>query len=234
MCDSDASARAARAAWALSVVLLVGLAAGGPSPAAAQAKKDDAAREQLRRAQQAVRKAEEGRAAAERERQALAEQVEKLGRETQAARESAARSAARAGSESRRNAELERSLAAARQEAEGLRREKSGLEAALAKLRAEAEAVAARSKEQGVTIESRDEQAKRLLARTALQEKRVGACEAANAKLHEAGLQCLARYERDVLPGLEPFAQLRRVELENMLEQYRDRFDEHRLTRGPR
>ena len=47
--------------------------------------------------------------------------------------------------------------------------------------------------------------------------------------MHDAGLQCLARFEREVLPGVEPFAQSKRIELENVLEQYRDRFDEQRI-----
>jgi chromosome segregation ATPase len=235
MCASDRRSRAGRVVAALlHGTLLAALVCGAPSPVHAQGKKEDAAREQLRRAQQALRKAEADRAAALKEKQDLAEQVEKLGKDADAGRKAANQASARLRAEARRVAEFEKSLQAAKLESESLRKDKAAAESEVGRLRSEVAKLAASGKEQAANLEAREDQARRQNGRTAQQEKRIAACESANTRLHEAGLQCLARFEKEVLPGVEPYTQLKRVELENVLEQYRDRFDEQRLVRSPR
>lgn len=58
-------------------------------------------------------------------------------------------------------------------------------------------------------------------------------CQAKNAKLHGYGVDLLDRYEKkscgDALLQTDPFTQLKRVEIENLMEDYREKLDEQKL-----
>lgn len=61
----------------------------------------------------------------------------------------------------------------------------------------------------------------------------LNACQAKNAKLHGYGVDLLDRYEKkgcgDALLQADPFTQLKRVEIENLMEDYSEKLDEQKL-----
>jgi len=201
-----------------------------PGRALGQSGKDDRTRETLRRAQQMIRKLEQEKVGLERKKQELAERVSALERELWDAKSLKARAQA----EGRGATGLEKDLRASRQETEAVRTARGELEASLEALKKEATVLHARVGEAEQAASSREAQAKLQFERMTQQEKRIGACETANAKLYESGLACIARYEKDVLPRHEPFTGIGRTRMENALEQYRDRFDAHRIVGTPR
>lgn len=223
--------RAARTMIVASFVVLAAFAStmfdvlDANAPAYAQTKADDRSRELLRRAQQALKKAEQDKAALERELEEIRAKLAAAEKQAQAVRDAQAR----ASEQARRSADLATDLDAARRDLEAERKRATGLQAQVQGLQADLAASRDKLKEAEQAGAAREAQAKRLLERAATQEKRVHACEAANAKLHETGLACIARYERDVLPRQEPFVQIERVKMENALEQYRDQLDAARI-----
>lgn len=58
-------------------------------------------------------------------------------------------------------------------------------------------------------------------------------CNEKNAKLHDFGLQLVKVYDKpgtyEAVLRTEPFTQIKRVELENILQDYRDKLDEQRV-----
>jgi len=77
-----------------------------------------------------------------------------------------------------------------------------------------------------------EQQRANLTATTMQKTKVIDACVSKNAALYEYGLELVklyenpSRYEKAVLT--EPFSQLRRVKLENILQDYNDKIDEQR------
>lgn len=61
----------------------------------------------------------------------------------------------------------------------------------------------------------------------------LASCSEKNAKLHDFGLQLVKVYEKpstyETVLRTEPFTQIKRVELENILQDYRDKLDEQRV-----
>lgn len=230
--------RAATAAWALSGALLL---AGVPG--LAQDKKAEAReREALRRAQAA--QAELKRVQLERDelakaKEALAGQAERLGRAAAAARTAAAK-------ERERGAALEKELETARRELDAQRKQVETLAAQSKQLgeRLAAAQVAlaegeARERGLGETVAARDAALRSLETRLAAGERRFEICEAHNAKLHGLGVELLEHYAGlgfgEALRRAEPFTRLRSVQLENLLQDYRDRLDAERdPVRGAR
>lgn len=64
------------------------------------------------------------------------------------------------------------------------------------------------------------------------------ACAANNTKLHGYGVELLDKYQKKgcgaVLLQADPFTQLKRVEIENLMEDYREKLDEQKLEQAPR
>jgi len=81
-------------------------------------------------------------------------------------------------------------------------------------------------------IKDGDTQRKELLANLSKKGQQVMACNEKNARLHDFGTQLIAIYDNpsiyDAVLRTEPFAQTKRVELENILQDYRDKLDEQR------
>ncbi|MBK7665145.1 MAG: hypothetical protein IPJ21_16680 [Sterolibacteriaceae bacterium] len=216
-----------------ALAVLVVLAVANPLPPAAVAadRRADAMREQVRRVQQAQRKAEADRAALEQEKESL--QKDKLAAE-QALKKSSAESAA-----------IRRTLAGSRQQEESLRQEieaarkesrmltdkladanKHLAETATA-LHATEQKLAATEGERGALTASLDDQ------RAATQ-----SCEAKNLKLYEYGRDMLERYQSKgmwaTLAQKEPFTGIGRVEIENLLEEYREKLANQRVISSER
>ena len=69
------------------------------------------------------------------------------------------------------------------------------------------------------------------------QEKEIASCEGKNLKLYQTGRELMTRFEQkscgEVIAQKEPFTGLKRVEIENLLEEYRDKLDEQKLIKPP-
>lgn len=65
----------------------------------------------------------------------------------------------------------------------------------------------------------------------------LAAAEDRNQKLYALGRELMGLYEKkscgDILAEKEPFTGLRKVDTENLLEQYRDKLDEEKLIKAP-
>lgn len=182
------------------------------APVVAAEKKPDPAREQARRMQQMQRKLEQEKSQLAQEKSAaetkLKEVEDKLGE--------AHRKSALAG---RHAATLEKELETQRGEKEKLAGQLAETEKRLAdisdKLR----------KEEG--------ERKRLEALAAQQKQSIAQCEGLNAKLHDEGVALLDRYRKkscfDAALQDEPFTGLKQVEIENFIEDSRDKLDDLRL-----
>ena len=83
-------------------------------------------------------------------------------------------------------------------------------------------------------IKDGDAQRKGLLANLSKKGQQVIDCQEKNAKLHDFGLELIKIYDHpstyEAVLRTEPFAQIKRVELENILQDYRDKLDEQRIS----
>jgi len=69
------------------------------------------------------------------------------------------------------------------------------------------------------------------------QDRRLNDCSAKNTKLYQVNLELLDRYENkgvwDALLQLEPVTQLKRVEIESVVEEYKDKISQQRVQVQP-
>ena len=83
-------------------------------------------------------------------------------------------------------------------------------------------------------IKDGDAQRKELTGNLSKKGQQVMACEEKNAKLHDFGLQLVKIYDKpstyEAVMRTEPFVQTKRVELENILQDYRDKLDDQKFT----
>jgi chromosome segregation ATPase len=72
---------------------------------------------------------------------------------------------------------------------------------------------------------------------SAQQKDRVALCEGNNTKLHKYGVDLLDAYKHkscgDALRQAEPLTGLKQVEIENLMEDYRDKLDEQKISSVP-
>jgi len=203
-------------AWTLLPALLA-------MPAGAQAQQDKKGareREAARRAQQALKKAEEEKAALLREKTELDDKLKaatvRIGEAEKAARG------------------LQGAVARARKLEQELAAERATVVDLKAQLEASGQRVAAAGALQTETqrsLGSRDVQVRQLQA-TLLQSRtqaaaEIGSCEAKNAKLYAYGTELMRLYRDktafDAIRQAEPLTGLKSVEIENVLEEYRDK-----------
>ncbi len=192
------------------MVLSLALAA----PVVAAEKKDDQAKQQVRRMQQAQRKLEQEKAQLAQEKAALEEALK-------ASESKQFEGRRRAGESAKRAEQLELDLAEARTEKETLAAKLADAEMRLAEL----------STRQRAT----DAERRRFEQLTAQTKQSLTTCEGRNAKLHDQGLVLLEKYrEKGCLESMlqeEPLTGIKRVEVENFLEDSRDLLDQNRLQR---
>lgn len=200
---------ASKTVWAVLALVAATLLAG---QVAAAEKKSDPARELARRLQLANRKLEQDKAQLAREK---AEAEAKL-------------------------KEVEDKLGAAQGKAAGADRRVAQLTNELDALRTEKEALAGKLDESekrlaetaGLLRKESDER-RRLDTLVAQQKQSLGQCESLNAKLHAEGVALLDKYRNkgcfDAALQGEPFTRLKQVEVENFVEDSRDRIDDLRF-----
>jgi chromosome segregation ATPase len=194
----------------------VALAAFAPAVRAAENPTEARLRDALRSTTAQLRAAEEEKARAQASEAALAKKVKEL--EARVAAESRPRGNPRA------EAELRAALAAKTESAA-----KAG--DALARL-ARCEAATQEAAEAG---SARERERSELAAQIGPLEQRLRTCETRNAALFLTAREILERYEKvglgDVLATREPFVGSKRVQLENLAQDYMDRLLEAKVSR---
>jgi chromosome segregation ATPase len=182
---------------------------------------DRASRERiaLRRAQQQVQQALQEKTAMEEKLRGSEQERDKLTGQINGAQ-------ARAKTDSAKNQTLQSALDAMTQEKQTLLNQKAELDQRLTDLNAkhagtqrELEQAQAQNRQHQSTISKRDLQ--------------VSSCEEKNKKIYLYGReligQCRDHSATDAVLRLEPFTGIKRVEIENILEEYRDKLDSERL-----
>lgn len=184
----------------LAICAALGLLVAVPV-GAADVKRADPNKEQVKRLQQAQRKLEQ-------EKTQLVQEKASIEAERDAARK-------QAEGEAQRVAALGRELG-------GLRKAKEDLATRLAQVEAELK----QAREQIVNLEG---EGKRLQASLGGEKQQHAACVARNQEMHKAGLDILERYRSkgctDSVLQAEPFTGLKRVEIENAAEDMKERLD---------
>ena len=187
------------------LLILAGLAAAVAMPAQAAEKKADPNKEQVRRLQQAQRKLEQEKTLLAQEKAAVESELEEARR--------------KADAEARRAAGFGRELA-------GLRKTKDDLAGKLA----ETEAELRKTQEAQKTAEG---EGQRLQAALAGEKQQHAACVNRNQELHKVGSEVLERYRAkscsDSLLQAEPFTGLKRIQIENAVEDLQERLDSQKL-----
>jgi chromosome segregation ATPase len=183
---------------------------------------DRASRERiaLRRAQQQVQQALQEKTALEEKVHGIEQEKEKLAGQIDGAQ-------AHAKAESAKNQRLQLSIDTITQEKQTLLAQKVELDQRLAELTA---------KHAGAERELAQSQAtnKQLQSTLSKREQQVASCEDKNVKLYQYGRdligQCRDHSATDAVLRLEPFTGIKRVEIENLLEEYRDKLDTQKLS----
>lgn len=183
-------------------------------------------RELLRRAQAAQKQAEDAKAAVEAEKS-------KLEAEAKTARAQAAKTSGAVARERKRADELQASLDAAGKERTSLLKDKESLGGKLAETesRLKETLVALASTRESLAAREKELQGVRQIA--AQQSTSLRVCADKNLKLYGVANEVMGKYRDqgvwDAMKRKEPFTGLRQVEVENLLEEYRDRASEARV-----
>jgi len=192
--------------------LIVLLASLPPLPANAENKKPDPQREQIRRLQQVQRKTEQEKATLQLEKSAVEEQLKASTEKALDFEKSARRSASLAKQKTAQIATLEEQM--------------SELKARLAESE-KRNAQGAESQQKSLAEISR------LQTQLANLNKELAASEAKNLQLYKYSIELMDRYKnKGVWSGvaqMEPFTGLKRVEIENLLDEYRDKLDAQKV-----
>lgn len=211
----------------LLVLLLVFVLLSGN--AWSQDRRQSREREALRRVQQQMQQLRQEKAALEervagfeKEQAALAQEKEKLAGQIAGAQ-------ARARSESAQRQQLQLAFDASVQEKQALAQAKLGLETQKTELELHLAELAARQtvmERELAQTRAQKEQSESLVA---ARDRDLASCEDKNVKLYQHGrdliAQCRDRSAGAALLRLEPFTGIKRVQIENLLEEYRDKLD---------
>lgn len=216
----------------LRIMLAMLLAATvAAQPALAADKKDKAVREAQRRMalikQQMEAEKAELQAAFDKEKAELQGKVQESEKAGNALKGSIAQAR-------RHNAELTQELDAVKKEKVDLEAAKLRVETSLADTRSALESTRKTLAETQRDLKTNEAQRKDLSKSLTQRDNSLVACTEKNSRLHGFGLQLIKVYDK---PGTyqeilrtEPFTQIKRVELENILQDYRDKLDEQQVT----
>ncbi len=193
-------------------------------------KKQNREREALRRVQTQLQQAQDQVSALEQEKAALGKERDQARKEAQAVRGKLRKSERDLAGEKTRVEELTKALDGAQQDLSATKSRLAETESRLADT--------AKALFQTQQTLARTEADKRALEGIRIrQEKDIAACEGKNLKLYQTGRELMTRFEQktcgEILAQKEPFTGLKRVEVENLLEEYRDKLDGQKLVKPP-
>ena len=207
---------------ALSLALLVCMAIMTPH-ADASDKKASREREALRRAQQQLSQVQGDLAAAEQEKATLAADLEKA----------QASSKAEAG----KVASLQHGLGNSKQQLAAVTGELAQVKDTLAATAQQLSETRRTLAETTQTLRQTEAEKRQLESLKVRHEGDIASCERKNVALYAIGRSLMDRFEHktcgESLAEREPFAGLKKVETENLLEEYRDKLDDQKLIKPP-
>lgn len=189
---------------------------GAPAHAA---NKKDPNKEALRRMQMQVKQAQDDKATAEGEKAALGQELAAL---------------------KKKNSETELSMSRANSRRAAVEKELEAIKAEKSKLSEDLDQM---NKKLGETQHDLDDtrqslrqeasQRERAEQSLGMRTRELGSCETKNRKLYQYHVELINRAQSrgtlDTLLELEPLTQIQRVEIENLLEEYRDKVDTERV-----
>lgn len=192
-------------------------------------------REMLRRLQEQTRKAEQEKAA-------LAAEVDELKKKLKGTEAGAARATRKSRDTEKALAQAEQANAALLVEKVNLSERVDQMQKSLQEVRgdlanaegklAESAAELDRTAREGQAQKAEFERAQSVIGQ---RNREVAACEDKNLKLYEYNVDLLGRYQNkglaDVFKQREPLTGLKGVEMENLLEEYRDKLDAQKVER---
>lgn len=179
---------------------------------AASDKNKDAARERqaVRRVQQQLNETQQQKLALEQEKKTLEEELKKNHVEVESQKQSAVRAATRAS-------QYEKDIAA-------MNKEKTDLLAQLG--------------EAGKQNRKLEHDLKQTMAALIKQTEQRELCETKNGEIYRIGIELVGWYNRkgalNAILEAEPFTRMKSIEMENLLEDYRDKLESQRLQQSPR
>lgn len=190
------------------------------------AANDSREKQMLRRMQQQMQQIEQARAQAEQEKAvALAD------------KESAEREAEKLGPVTRQLAGERSARTLAERERKALQAELQGVKERMAELESKLAETLARERATLDTLAQTESAKKRAESELAGHQQDLKQCRTHNIALYGVGREMMEKYRdkscHDALAQSEPFTGLKRVEVENLLETWRDRLDREKLTRHP-
>ena len=218
-CMANVKVRVLRFSWHGVAVAFLACFLLSDAMAAADNKNKDAARERqaVRRVQQQLNEAQQQKLALEQEKKALEEELKKIHDEAESQKRSAVRAAARAS-------QYQKDIEAAN-------KEKTGLHAQLEEAGKQNEDLSGQRKQL-------EQDLKQTMAALAKQTEWRKLCETKNEELYRIGLELAGWYNRkgalNAILEAEPFTRMKSVEIENLLEDYRDKVEGQRLEQAPR
>lgn len=187
--------------------------------AMAASNKDSKERQALRRVQTQLNEVQQQKSLLEQEKTGLTEQMEELKKKSADLESGAAKANAR-------RVALDR-------EVEGLGKDKVELSAKLQETSRGLQEMTKKQAEAMQTLQHKEREIKRLEAELARQTRQGEMCEVKNGQLYQINAELMDKYQSKGVFGAllqaEPFTQLKSVEMENLLQEYRDKLDAQRV-----
>lgn len=185
--------------------------------AASNKEKDAKERQAVRRVQQQLNAAQQQKLALEQEKKTLEEELKKNHDEAESQKRSAVRAASKVS-------QYEKDIEAAN-------KEKTSLLARIDEAGKQNEELSGQRKQL-------EQDLKHTMAALAKQTEQRKLCETKNNELYQIGLELVGWYNRkgalNTILEKEPFTRMKSVEMENLLEDYRDKLEGQRLQQAPR
>jgi DNA repair exonuclease SbcCD ATPase subunit len=187
--------------------------------AMAASNKDSKERQALRRVQAQLNEVQQQKSLLEQEKTGLAEQMEELKKKSAALESGTAKANAR-------RIDLDR-------EVEDLSKDKVELSAKLQETSRGLQEMTKKQAEAMQTLQHKEREIKRFEAELAHQTRQGEMCQVKNAQLYQINAELMDKYQSKGVFGAllqaEPFTQLKSVEMENLLQEYRDKLDAQRV-----
>ena len=184
------------------------------------ANKKDPAKEAQRRLQMQMKQVQDEKAAVEQEKAALGKELETLKKKTGEIESSVVRA--------------NRSRAAAEKEAEALKQGKIELSEKITQLEKQFSESQLSLRDTRQSLQQETSQKQRLEQNLGTRDKELGVCETKNKKLYQYQVELLNRAQQrgsfDALLENEPIVQMKRIEMENLMEEYRDKIDKEQIV----
>jgi chromosome segregation ATPase len=209
----------------LCLALAAAMLLAAPTAGVAQ---DKAAREAQARAQRAINKLQQEKSALAREKDEQAAKLDAAGKEQSGLKAEASRARQRA-------AALDKELAALRKEHDEFKQRYDALSAQLAQNTTqcgEAQRAAQQSAQQAAEQTQKRYEAERSTSAALLRQERLTlqSCVAVNRKLHDLARDLARRYEKQARGAADPVFGLGLVDIENRMQDFRDKTDELKLA----